>query len=172
MIEETRPLILTAKMDETAQSFFNAKRQEHFPPERNYLDAHITLFHKLPPQKLPQINSDITTLTKNTKIMSANAASVMFMGFGSAYVIECPPLSDLRNKLAKLWQDELSPQDTQNFKSHVTFQNKVKADFAKEIFEKEKAQFESFDFNILGLTLWYYNGGPWEFITDFEFSGV
>jgi hypothetical protein len=42
------PLIVTALLDEAAQERFDRLRREHFPPERNHLAAHLTLFHRLP----------------------------------------------------------------------------------------------------------------------------
>ena len=42
------PLIVTALLDEAAQQRFDRLRRSHFPPERNHLDAHLTLFHRLP----------------------------------------------------------------------------------------------------------------------------
>jgi hypothetical protein len=42
------PLILTLEMDTHSFEILDALRKKHFPPERNVLDAHITLFHKLP----------------------------------------------------------------------------------------------------------------------------
>lgn len=40
--------ILTLHLDPTAQSRFEALRQRHYPPERNQIPAHLTLFHTLP----------------------------------------------------------------------------------------------------------------------------
>ncbi|MEO8768767.1 MAG: hypothetical protein ABI402_01725 [Ferruginibacter sp.] len=42
------PLIVTLKLDDETQLFFDRLRKEHFPKHINYLDAHCTLFHKLP----------------------------------------------------------------------------------------------------------------------------
>ena len=42
------PLIVTALLDEQAQEWFDRLRRNHFPPARNHLDAHLTLFHRLP----------------------------------------------------------------------------------------------------------------------------
>ena len=42
------PLIVTLLVDDDAQQHFDALRSEHFPAERNYLRAHVTLFHALP----------------------------------------------------------------------------------------------------------------------------
>mgnify|MGYP004351873915 CR=1 FL=1 len=42
------PLILTAQLPADLHRWATALRTEHFPPERNYLEAHVTLFHALP----------------------------------------------------------------------------------------------------------------------------
>ena len=38
-----RPLILSAVLDPLVQGRLDALRRAHFPPERNHLDAHVTL---------------------------------------------------------------------------------------------------------------------------------
>jgi len=157
-------------MSADAQQFFNEKRRTHFPRERNYLDAHITLFHTLPDLEVDNITQRLTDEIRGRTPFPAQAAGVVFMGFGSAYVVECPMLIDIRKTLAHDWQDWLSPQDRQTFRPHVTFQNKVDAAVAKQVYHDEKSRFESFDFLITGLSLWYYDMGPWEHITDFEFQ--
>ena len=166
-----RPLIVSARLDDEAQSFFNQKRQEFFPPERNYLDAHLTLFHKLPEDKKAAICNDLKMLTNKTEIMKAEVNDIMFMGFGSAYVIDCPRLFHLRAALVTEWCDLLTPQDKQTFKPHVTFQNKVPAEQAKQVFAAQKDKFTPFSCKILGLSLWHYDNGPWELIEDFMFQG-
>ena len=46
--ETAIPLVVTLKIDEPSQLFFDKQRTAHFPPYANYVPAHITLFHKLP----------------------------------------------------------------------------------------------------------------------------
>ncbi|NJM07417.1 2'-5' RNA ligase family protein [Candidatus Gracilibacteria bacterium] len=46
MAEE--PLILTVLLDEDTFRRFDGLRRTHFPPQRNLIPAHITLFHALP----------------------------------------------------------------------------------------------------------------------------
>ena len=48
MSGEDAPLILTAQLPRDLHARFTALRTAHFPPERNYLEAHVTLFHALP----------------------------------------------------------------------------------------------------------------------------
>ena len=45
---DAAPLILSAVLDAPVQQRLDALRRAHFPPERNHLDAHVTLFHHLP----------------------------------------------------------------------------------------------------------------------------
>ena len=45
---EVAPIIVTALFGRQDTAFFDAMRREHFPPERNQLAAHLTMFHALP----------------------------------------------------------------------------------------------------------------------------
>ena len=168
--EEIRPMILTAKIEEDAQKFFNQMRKRCFPTERNCLDAHLTLFHKLPYSEINKIYEDISEQIRNQEIMNATANGIMFMGYGSAYQIVCERLIKLHHHLQSNWSEWLSNQDKQKLRPHVTFQNKVKAVEAKATYEYEAERFEPFDFKIIGLELWFYDGGPWEYISSFSFD--
>jgi hypothetical protein len=61
-----RPFILTLWMEEQAQKYFNQMRKIYFPAQRNYLDAHLTLFHNLLDKS--QINADVKMSCKTQKI--------------------------------------------------------------------------------------------------------
>ena len=43
------PLIVTAELGPADFAWLDAQRRAHFPPERNQLAAHLTMFHALPP---------------------------------------------------------------------------------------------------------------------------
>ena len=43
------PFIVTAELPGEIFSWVDGLRRAHFPPERNHLSAHVTLFHALPP---------------------------------------------------------------------------------------------------------------------------
>ena len=49
----TAPLIVTALLGRADHAWLDGERQRHFPPERNQLPAHLTLFHQLPPDPSP-----------------------------------------------------------------------------------------------------------------------
>lgn len=56
------PLIVTLGLDADAAAFFDALRRAHFPTERSFLPAHLTLFHRLPAAALPEIRPTLASL--------------------------------------------------------------------------------------------------------------
>jgi hypothetical protein len=52
---QARPLVLTAGLPAPEQAWLDGRRAELFPPERNHLAAHLTLFHAPPAARLEPI---------------------------------------------------------------------------------------------------------------------
>ena len=164
-----KPLILTALLDEKSQEFFNLKRKFFFPKNKNYINAHLTLFHQLPNNKLKNIREFLLSECSKIKVMHATVSSLMFLGFGTAYKIECDELIFIRKKLVNQWHEMLINQDLNHFVPHITIQNKVDPKQAKSTFLNIQEDFEPFDLDIIGLQLWYYEGGPWTHLENFTF---
>jgi 2'-5' RNA ligase len=164
------PLILTLTLDADSQHFFNTLRQQHFPPERNYLDAHLTLFHHLPANE-HQMIEDITLASQNYTAMQLHVNEIKSIGNGVAYKIECDRLLQLHQYLQQQWAKWLIPQDRQKLWPHITIQNKVEANQAKTLKEELEQSFEPFTATGIGLSLYEYLGGPWNFIQKFDFTG-
>ena len=143
-----QPLILTLKMDDRSQEYFDRQRELHFPPERNYLSAHLTLFHKLPGEHGGVISADLQDLC-----------------------LRQTPLT-LRRGLAERWRPWLGAQDRQGFKPHVTVQNKVSPERARALHGQLQATFSPFEVEGLGLSLWRYLDGPWEPAGAYIFAGL
>lgn len=61
-----RPLILTLVLDAQLFKALNALRVRHFPPERNVVPAHVTLFHALPSEHEAMIADDLDALCAAT----------------------------------------------------------------------------------------------------------
>src|SRR3954447_20532670 len=55
MDEDTAPLILTLGLDPETQAWLESMRRAHFPPARNLVPAHVTLFHALPGEHAAEI---------------------------------------------------------------------------------------------------------------------
>ena len=161
------PLIVTLKMDEPTYKFFNDLRQKYFPPERNFLSAHITLFHHLPGEMIDEISEYLVKTASEQKEFSLAFPHVRFLGKGTAIEIESTELILLRRKLAGEWNEYLTNQDKQKFQPHITIQNKVAPDKAKILFEETKNNWETKQGTANGLQVWHYRGGPWELANEF-----
>ncbi len=164
------PIILTLKFDDASFKFFDDLRQEYFPPERNFLSAHITLFHHLPGEELSKIRTDLQEICGKTGEFEIEFSEWRFLGKGSAITVESAELNGLRNELANKWKNWLTRQDQQKFKPHITVQNKVEPDEAKILFAKLLSDWEKRVGTAKGLSLWFYLGGPWKLENEFLFE--
>jgi 2'-5' RNA ligase len=165
-----QPLILTLRMDERSQEHFDHLRERHFPPERNYLRAHLTLFHKLPGEREAEISTELRDICQDREPFTLAARDLRFLGRGVAYELSSPELLALRRELARSWEPWLSAQDRQGFKPHITVQNKVMPEQARGLQNKLQATFTPFEIVGLGLSLWRYVGGPWEPVDAYLFE--
>lgn len=167
----TAPIIITAEMGKADQAWANVLRRAHYPPERNHLDAHITLFHHLPPSHLAEIKSRLATLASECPPPVARLSEVMLLGRGVAYRIDSPELLSIRDELAHQFRGLLIPQDQARPRLHMTVQNKVEPAIAKALHAQLAAEFSPRPFAIYGLAAHYYRGGPWENIARWSFRG-
>lgn len=166
----TPPLILTCLINQEAFDFFNALRKKYFPPERNFLDAHLTLFHHLPAEE-PDILAAIQELCLRQLPIVIQIKEAVFIGKGVAYRIESPELKRLHHALQQRWKRWLTPQDRQGLWPHVTVQNKVYPQDARLLQKQLEADFIPFDGTAAGLSIWEYQGGPWSFKESWMFQG-
>lgn len=164
------PLILTLKLDQTSFNVFNQLRQQHFPRERNFLPAHITLFHALPGDRETVIQQYLQTLCSQTSTLPLTFPTLRMLGKGVAVEVECPELAQLRQHLATRWNEWLSRQDRQGYRSHITIQNKVTSDEARQLYDQLMPHWQPMSGRGEGLLLWYYQGGPWKLAGEFAFK--
>jgi 2'-5' RNA ligase len=167
---QIRPLILTLRMDRESFSWFEGLRQTYFPPHRNFIPAHLTLFHHLPGNDPGGIAADLAEVLRARAPVRLYATGLRFLGRGVAYTFDAPDLTVLRSDLAARWATSLTPQDRQPFRPHVTIQNKADPDQARQLQQRLEAAFQPFDVTGEGLLLWRYLGGPWEALGDFPFG--
>jgi 2'-5' RNA ligase len=164
------PLILTLKMDDASQERFDRLREAHFPPERNHLRAHLTLFHKLPAERTPNVVSDLLEVCREREPVRLRATGLRFLGKGVAYDLSSPEVEAVRRELAGRWAPWLGPQDRHRIKPHVTVQNKVSPEVARALHKELLAGFSPFEVGGEGLLLWRYLGGPWKPVGEFPFG--
>lgn len=162
-------LILTLKIDAQSFEFFDDLRRKHFPRKRNFLAAHVTLFHHLPDEEITKIKQDLTEICAATGVFQLEFTKWRFLGKGTAMKIESAELVKLRTNVAEIWQDWLVPQDRQKIQPHITIQNKVAPDEARRLYENLAADWRPTLGTGAGLLLWHYRGGPWELEQEFDF---
>ena len=163
------PLIITLLLDESSAAFFNELRKKYFPPERNFLSAHLTLFHHLPATE-PTIITDLEHWSHEQSLLFLKITEVKSIGKGVAYKIENASLLQLHKKMQHKWNDWLTPQDKQRLWPHVTIQNKVAVAEARNTQAILQASFEPFIAKGTGFGLWSYQGGPWKALRVFPFN--
>ncbi len=154
------PLILTLELAQPAQGLFQALRDRHFPPERNLVPAHVSLFHALPGEELPAILRRLRAVAATRPPVRVEAPFPLGRGVG--FRLGSPALAALRGALARDWAPWLTAQDRQGYRPHVTVQNKVSPDEARATLERIAAGFVPFSTEGAALRLWRYLGGRWE----------
>lgn len=163
------PLILTLALDDRAQADFDRLRVQHFPPGRNHLAAHVTLFHALP--DTVAVREDVAEAARRPPF-PIRVGRLRSLGRGVAYVLEAPELTAVRADLAHAWDRLLTAQDRSRHAPHVTVQNKVAPQLARALLEELSQGFEPYDVTATGLALWRYLGGPWEHVRTAPFDGA
>lgn len=156
------PIIVTAHASSDDMDYFDLLRREHFPPHRNFLDAHITMFHHLPGRVFCDILTAAGEVMAQRDPFVASISGLRHLGGGVAFDIDSPELKNLRADLFKSFGSWPGPQDRQKFKPHITVQNKVEKASADRLYDDLRTHFQPREITILGIDLWDYLGGPWE----------
>ena len=163
-------LIVTAEIAPADFAWLDRLRRAHYPPERNQLPAHLTMFHALPPSAEGEVRRSLARLAVEAP-PRASIEGVMNLGGGVAFRIESPDLDAMRSELAANFRGLLSAQDSAGWRPHVTIQNKVAPKVARELVRKLERDFRPRPLAISGLALHRYLDGPWERISSYPFRG-
>lgn len=169
-------LILDAQATET----LTALRTAYFPAHRNHLNAHITLFHALPPSE--QLFTLLESTLKDTKQFN--------IGLGDPFLFknETGVALNLKSfKAIKLHEElsnalyyarvNLTEQDSRQMRSlHVTVCNKEKPEKAKDIMKEVQGKMEQLKKDMpvvkgLGVKAWeYLPDASWKPIKEYLFK--
>lgn len=154
------PLIVSALFAPEDFGWLDALRRAHFPPERNRLPAHLTLFHHLPPSLSGELKRRLTAVAHEPR-PPAEAAGLIDLGGGVAIRIVSPALESIRDGLADAFAGMLTSQDRAGWRPHVTIQNKVAPAQARALRARLEADFRPRAVRIDGLAIWAYRSGVW-----------
>lgn len=164
------PVIVTAVFGDADHAFLDGLRRKHFPPERNQLAAHLTMFHHLPPGVEGELKGRLAELVRGSA-PAAELSGLINLGRGVAFRIHSPELESIRRRMAEAFHGLLTPQDATGWRPHVTIQNKVEPAVAKALLQQLGSTFVPRSVKIAGLAAHFYRGGPWELIARYPFRG-
>ena len=171
MSADLAPLILTALLPKDLHSWATNLRDCYFPPERNFLEAHVTLFYALPPHYLGEVEDMCKQMTREIAPIDAELLGVMPLGKGTALKLESEGLLALRDAMADQLHGLLTGQDQHRPRLHITIQNKVTIEDAKTLQAQLAGEIDPCRFAFRGLGLYHYRGGPWELRREYIFRG-
>lgn len=156
------PFIVTAELPPDILAWADALRRAHFPPERNKLAAHVTLFHSFAPSLRDELRHVLSRFAGQFAAPEAICEDLMDLGKGTALAIRSPGMLAVRAAIAEHLHGALTAQDRHEPRLHITVQNKVTPAEAKALQRELAASLHPrrFRFHALGLHL--YRETHWE----------
>ena len=164
------PLIVTAELGRSDFGWLNELRRRHYPPERNQLSAHLTMFHAIPPSAESELRR-ILAAAAQLRPPPARIAGPMNLGGAVALRVASDELNAIRAEIADRLRGLLTAQDSGGWSAHITIQNKVSPRQVKILLEAVGEQLRERPIRIAGLGLHDYLGGPWETLQTYSFRG-
>lgn len=165
------PFIVTAEMPGDIMSWADSLRRAHFPPERNHLAAHVTLFHAFAPSLREELPRYLAKLAAEFAPPEAAVSGLMDLGGGTAIALRSEGMLAVRDRIAEHFWDMLTNQDRGGKKLHITVQNKVPRAAAVALQNDLAPQIESRRFAFTGLGLHLYSNPHWEPVAIWPFRG-
>ena len=164
-------LIVTAELGKADFAWLDGLRKRHYPPERNRVPAHLTLFRTLPPSADEEVRRRLAR-AGDVRRPRAEIAGVMDLDSGVALRIASTELERLREELADEFHGLLTAQDTGRWTPHITVQNKAEPRIARRLLAELRAQFDPRPLEITGLQLIRYVDGEWLPLARYAFRGA
>jgi hypothetical protein len=164
------PLLITAELPPDAFAWADALRRAHYPPERNRLGAHVTLFHGLPPSAQGEVSRLLGGLAERPP-PEARIEGLMDLGRGTAIAVDSPGMVALHAEMAQTLCGLIQQKDTRSLRLHITVQNKVSRKVARALQAElaEDIPARSFRFRGLGLSQW--RDELWRMVRIYTFRG-
>jgi len=151
--------VLTLGMDEVSFARLDELRRRYFPPDINFLPAHLTIFHALTPEQVSRLVSAHPGLRGRS--IPLQFVRPFLIGRGVAIQVARGELTELQGRLIGALGAGLTRQDRAPFRPHVTIQNKVTREHAKATFARVASNFEPWSGRGIGLDVWRYLGAKW-----------
>lgn len=163
------PLLVTLAPDPATFDRLDALRRRFFPPGRNIVPAHVSLFHLLPREEERLVRNALGDAVIGRGPIGLRFPSLKRLGRGMAATVDAPELRILHARLSRDFEPWLTAQDRQPFRPHVTLMNKAEPAAAALAFSELAASWEPWEGTGEGLLLWEYLGGPWRLLERYPF---
>lgn len=164
------PLLVTAELPKDLLEWADGLRRAHYPPERNHLKAHVTLFHALPPSVEGELLQVLGELARSEP-PPARIAGLMKLGNGTAIALESPGMAELRAEIAERMHGLLTDQDNRPMRLHITIQNKVEPAAARALQAQLGPILPAATFRFRGFGVHAWEDGLWRPIRSLSFRG-
>lgn len=167
----SQPFIVTGELPPDILAWSDGLRKAHFPPERNKLKAHVTLFHAFAPSLREELRSLLSSVAATHPPPRARIDGLMNLGRGTALAVISPAMLAIRESIADHFHGALTAQDQHKPRLHVTIQNKVPPEDARALQAQLGPTLKPRSFRFTGLGLHLYLGPHWETIRTWPFRG-
>ena len=165
------PFIVTAERPGEVFAWADGLRRAHFPPERNHLAAHVTLFHAFAPSLRAELRAVLTRIAGEHGPVAAEADGLMNLGRGTALALRSEGMLAIRQEIAEHFHGALTAQDRHPPRLHITIQNKVTPEAARALQQALAPMLKPRRFAFTGLGLHIYRGPCWEAEGRWRFRG-
>ena len=165
------PFLVTLGFDAATFDRLDALRRRYFPPERNQVPAHLSLFHQLPGDDAESIGAALDRVARGHPPVPLRFGGVKPTGRGVLLATQAPGLAAIRNELSRAWERYLTPQDRQPYHPHVMIMNKADRDEVDRALHELQATWSPWTGTGDRLILWRYLGGPWDEAASYPFLG-
>lgn len=165
------PFIVTAELPGEIFAWADGLRRAHFPPERNKLAAHVTLFHSLAPSLREELPRQLARVAGEWAPPAAEIDGLMDLDSGTALLVRSAGMQAIRSIIADHFYSMLTSQDQGEKKLHITVQNKVTRQQARDLQASLAAHLRPRKFAFTGLGLHLYRETHWEALGIWKFRG-
>jgi len=164
------PLLIVAELPPDILAWADDLRRKHYPPERNRLAAHVTLFHGLPPSARIAVSSLLSEFARRPP-PEACLGGIMDLGRGTALAVESPQMVALHAEMAERLIGLVQQKDARPLRLHITVQNKVPEAEAGALQRELREALRPLRFHFRGFGLYGWTGEIWRQMKLFPFRG-
>lgn len=173
--DHRNPLIVSLRFNDQSFEKMTDIRKANFPERHNNLDAHLTILHSLPRKLQTESDALLKRICSETAPFNLSLGALRVRPKIIMLPVRSKRLDELVYDIQEEFWHDLSDQDRQDFRGHVTLCNK----HSEEETARRQAQIEeavksrnSWNCRAVGLDLWEYRGNkPWSLISAHTFKG-